>query len=77
MPRNVDFSEGGKLGVPGEKPSKHRKDQQGGINMKFHTGLGFSGDSAEINISRHYSPTVIGTCCCGDPALVAKLNKIK
>ena len=29
----------------------------------------------KINISSQYRPTVIGTCYCGNPALVAKLNK--
>ena len=28
----------------------------------------------KINISRQYVPAVNGTCCCGDPTLVAKLN---
>ena len=30
----------------------------------------------KIDISRQYGPTVIGTCYCGDPAHVAKPNKI-
>ena len=28
-------------------------------------------------VGQLYGPTVIGSRCCGDPALVAKLNKIK
>ena len=59
MPRNVDFNEGGKLGVPGEKPSKHRKDQQGGINMKFHTRLGFSGDRHDMLTTCSLAPPVL------------------
>ena len=30
---------------------------------------------ANIDISRQYGPTVISSCCCGNPALLAKLYK--
>ena len=54
--------------------ARAHKLQWGGPTVHFSTVLRFS-TLTEINMSRQHGPTGIGTCCFGDPALVAKLNK--
>ena len=39
--------------------------------------VGFLPQGKLTGWDRYYGPTVIGSRCCGDPALVAKLNKQK
>ena len=62
----------------GLEPSPHVKRVKSTLCRKSWVFSGYSGFLPQGKLTgwdRYYGPTVIGSRCCGDPALVAKLNK--